>query len=135
MNTRWLKARQTKYATFAAVYILVISAIILTVNILANRYNKSYDSTANKQYSLSDQSAKILKGLRQDATITYYGQGRDFRQARQTLDNYGDLSHKVHVEYVDVDKNPTAARENNIDTLGIVILRLGTKKERARGMT
>ncbi len=135
MNTRWLKARQTKYATFAAVYILVIAAIIVAVNVLGDRYNKSYDSTANKQYSLSDQTAKILKGLTQDATITYFGQGRSFRQARQVLDGYGDLSHKVHIEYVDVDKNPTAARENNIDTYGAVIVRLGAKKEQARSLT
>ena len=58
MNTGWLKARQTKYAAYAAVYILVIIAVVVVGNVLANRYNKSYDATANKRYSLSDQTRR-----------------------------------------------------------------------------
>ena len=55
-----------------AVYILVILCIVSVANVLANRYNKSYDSTSNKRYSLSDQTAKIVKGLTQPVTITYF---------------------------------------------------------------
>ena len=72
MNSRLLNARQTKYAAYAALYVIVILAIVSVANVLANRYNKSYDSTANKRYSLSDQTAKIVKGLKQNAAITYY---------------------------------------------------------------
>ena len=60
MNSRLLNARQTKYAAYAALYVIVILAIVSVANVLANRYNKSYDSTANKRYSLSDQTAKIV---------------------------------------------------------------------------
>ena len=74
MNSQWLRARQTKYAAYATVYILVILAIITVANVLANRYNKSHDFTANKRYTLSDQTDKIVKGLKQDATITYFDQ-------------------------------------------------------------
>ena len=41
MNTNWLKARQTKYTAYAAVYILVVLAVLGAVNFLANRYNKT----------------------------------------------------------------------------------------------
>ena len=54
MNTQLLKARQTKYAAYAIVYILVVVAIVVVANVLADRYNKTYDGTANKRYSLSD---------------------------------------------------------------------------------
>ena len=75
MNTQWLKARQTKYAAYATIYILiVIIAVLVVANVLANRYNKSYDATSNKRYSLSDQTEKIVKGLKQDVTITYFDQ-------------------------------------------------------------
>src|SRR6266550_1401936 len=56
---QFLKARQTKYAAYATVYILVVLAIMVVANILGDRYNKSYDGTANKRYSLSDQTVKI----------------------------------------------------------------------------
>ncbi len=51
-----LKARQTKYAAYAIIYILVVVAIVVVANVLADRYNKTYDGTANKRYSLSDQT-------------------------------------------------------------------------------
>ena len=66
MSAQFLQARQTKYAAYAATYIAVIIAILVTANVLANRYDKSYDTTSNKRYSLSDQTVKIVKGLKQD---------------------------------------------------------------------
>src|SRR5215475_9543848 len=106
MASQWLKARQTKYAAFAATYILVVIAIIVVANVLANRYNKSYDATANKRYSLSDQTAKIVKGLKQDATITYFERSTRFREGKDLLDEYKNLSPKVKVAYIDPDKDP-----------------------------
>ena len=82
MASQWLKARQTKYAAYAAVYILVVIAIVTVGNVLADRYNKTYDATSNKRYSLSDQTAKIVKGLKQDATITYFNQTKEFREGK-----------------------------------------------------
>ena len=37
-----MQARQTKYAAYATVYIIVILAVLVVANFLANRYNKSY---------------------------------------------------------------------------------------------
>src|SRR2546430_16905003 len=103
MASQWIKARQTKYATFAATYILVVLAAVIIANYLANEHNKSYDATANKRYSLSEQTAKIVKGLKQDATISYYSQPSRFREGKDLLSEYSNLSPKVHVEYVDAD--------------------------------
>ncbi len=55
-----MQARQTKYAAYATVYILVIIAVLVVANFLANRYNKSYDATANKRFTLSDQTKKVV---------------------------------------------------------------------------
>ena len=134
MSTQFLKARQTKYAAYAATYILVIIAIIATANVLANRYDKSYDTTSNKRYSLSDQTVKIVKGLKQDATITYFDQASRFQSAKDHLDLYANLSHKVHVEYVDPDKKPQVAREAGIKNYGTTIVQVGANKQEAKGL-
>jgi len=134
VSTQFLKARQTKYAAYAATYILVIIAIIATANVLANRYDKSYDTTSNKRYSLSDQTVKIVKGLKQDATITYFDQVSHFQSAKDQLDLYANLSHKIHVEYVDPDKNPQLAREAGIKNYGTAIVRVGANKQEAKGL-
>ena len=135
MASQWIKARQTKYAAYATVYILVVIAIIAVSNVLAERYNKSYDATSNKRYSLSDQTAKIVKGLKQDATITYFNQSTRFRDGKDLLQEYANLSHKVHVQYVDPDKDPELAREAGIRSLGTAIVQVGAKHEEAKNMT
>jgi ABC-type uncharacterized transport system involved in gliding motility auxiliary subunit len=135
MSSQWLKARQTKYAAYTTVYILIVIAAVVVANVLADRYNKSYDATANKRYSLSDQTSKIVKGLKQPATITYFNQSTRFRDGKDLLDQYSNLSPKVHVEYVDPDKNPQLAREAGIRNLGTAVVQIGAKKEEAKSMT
>jgi ABC-type uncharacterized transport system involved in gliding motility auxiliary subunit len=135
MASQWLKARQTKYAAYAVTYVLIVLAAIVVVNVLADRFNKSYDATSNKRYSLSDQTAKIVKGLKQDATITYFNQSTRFRDGKDLIDEYANLSPKVKVEYVDPDKNPQVAREAGIRSFGTAVVQIGTKKEEAKSMT
>src|SRR3954462_15210730 len=98
MASQWLKARQTKYAAYATTYILVIIAVIVVANVLADRYNKSYDATSNKRYSLSEQTAKIVKGLKQPATITYFNQSTRFNEGKDLLEEYKSLSSNVKVQ-------------------------------------
>jgi len=135
VNSSLLNARQTKYAAYAALYVIVILAIVSVANILANRYNKSYDSTANKRYSLSDQTAKIVKGMKQDAAITYYDRQSGFQSAKDLLDRYSTLSPRIRVEYIDVEKNPQVARAAGVTKTGTSFVQIGTKKEEAKSVT
>ncbi len=134
MNTQLLRTRQTKYSTYIAVYTLIVIAAIVIINVLADRYNKTYDGTANKRYSLSDQTKKIVKDLQQDATITYFDQSTRFGQAKDLLDQYANLSSRVHVTYVDPDKSPQEARQAGIKNYGTAVVQIGAKKEEAKSM-
>ncbi len=133
MNLQLLKARQTKYVGYATLYVLVVVAIISMVNVLANRYDKTYDTTSNKRYSLSEQTAKIVKSLKDDAKITYFDQGTRFERAKDQLDLYAKLSRRVHVDFVDVDKKPQLAREAGIKSYGTTMVQIGAKREEAKG--
>ena len=135
MNTQLLKARQTRYAAYAAVYILVVLAILVIANVLGDRYSKSFDATGNKRYSLSEQTAKIVKGLKQSATITYFDRPEGFKSAKDTLDQYRDLSTKVHVNYVDAEKDPMLARQAGVKRIPTTIVQIGDRKEEAKSMT
>ena len=135
MNTELLKARQTKFAGYIAVYVAIIITAVVVVNVLANRYDKSYDGTANKRYSLSDQTRKIVRELNQDATIRYFDQSTRYNQAKDILDQYSNLSPKIHIEYVDPDKSPEVARAAGIKNYGAVVVEIGGKKEEAKSLT
>ena len=135
MNTAWTKTRQTKFTAYVTVYILVVIAILALANWLANRHNKSFDTTTNKRFSLSDQTAKIVKGLPQDAKIYYFDKTDRFARAKDLLDRYGVLSPKLNIQYVDPDKQPQVARAMGVRTLGSTFIELGQKREEAKGLT
>src|SRR5271170_373839 len=127
-----MQARQTKYASYATIYILVILAVIAVANFLANRYNKSYDATANKRYSLSDQTKKVVGDLKQDVTIQYFDRSTGMTGAKDLLDRYAILSPKLKIQYVDLLKNPTLARAANVTREGEAIVQVGTRREDAK---
>lgn len=135
MKADWLKTRQTKYGVYVTLYILVILAILATANWLANRYNKSYDATSSKKYSLSDQTEKIVKNLKQDVTITYWDRTDRFQQAKDLLGRYDTLSTHLKIDYMDPYKKPQQARAAGIKTEGTIILETGLKKQEARSLS
>ena len=116
-------------------YLLVVIAIVTVANVLANRYSKSYDSTSNKRYSLSDQTDKIVKGVSQPINITYYDKTSGFQSAKDLLDRYATLNPKVHLQYVDTDKNPMAARAAGVTKTGTTVVQIGAKSEIAKSVT
>ena len=106
----FMQSRQAKYGAYMGVYIIVILAVLVAINFLANRYDKSWDSTANKQYSLSDQTDKVVKNLKNDVTIYYFADQNDFQRGHDLLDRYSNLSPKIAVKYLDpVRKKAEAA--------------------------
>src|SRR5258708_18675732 len=135
MAPAWLKARQTQYTAYAGVYILVVLAVLAAVNFLANRYDKSYDSTTNKQFSLSDQTIKVAKGLKRDVQFNYFGPQNEFRTARDTLDRYSSLSPKLHVVYIDPERKPQVAKAAGFRTDSTVIVDSGTRRESAKSLS
>jgi ABC-type uncharacterized transport system involved in gliding motility auxiliary subunit len=127
-----MQARQTKYAAYATVYILVILAVLVLANFFANRYNKSYDATANKRFTLSDQTKKVVGDLKQDVTISYFDRATGMQGAKDLLDRYQGLSPKLHIQYVDLLKNPTLARAQNVTREGEAVISLGARREDAK---
>ncbi|HLW77941.1 MAG TPA: GldG family protein [Bryobacteraceae bacterium] len=134
-NTPWLKARQTKFAAYAVVYTLIVVAIVSGVNFLANRYNKTFDATSNKKFTLSDETEKIAKNLKQPLTITYWDKAGNFDSAHDLLDRYKNLSSKIDVQYQDVDKNKTRAMAAGVKTYGTIFVNVGDKQQEAKSLS
>jgi len=135
MQSQWIKTRQTKYTLYVIVYLIVIVAILGAANWLANGHNKSFDSTSNKKFSLSDQTVKVVKELKRDVTITDYDKTSSFATARDLLDRYANLSSKLKVAYVDPDKKPQLVKAAGVRTYGQVMVNSGIKTEEAKSLT
>jgi ABC-type uncharacterized transport system involved in gliding motility auxiliary subunit len=135
VNTAWLKTRQTRFTAYVTLYVAIILGVLGLANWLANRHNKSFDTTANKRFSLSDQTQKVVSGLQQDVKITYFDQADAFTRAKDLLDRYDVLSGKLSVEYVDIFKNPQQARAAGVTSEGSIFLQVGSKREQAKSLT
>ncbi|MCS6952211.1 MAG: GldG family protein [Bryobacterales bacterium] len=135
MRFQWLKARQTKYTAYLTAYLLVILAVLVVTNWLANRHNKSYDFTANKRFSLSDQTEKVVRNLKQDVRIYYFDRAREFDRARDLLGRYDNLSHRLTVAYVDPDRKPQLARNYGVRTYGTIYVETAGRKEEAKSLS
>jgi ABC-type uncharacterized transport system involved in gliding motility auxiliary subunit len=134
-NSSWMKARQTKFAAYTAVYILIVLAVVGVLNFLANRYDKTYDTTSSKQFTLSDQTIKIAKDLKQDVSISYWDQPTQFQAAHDLLDRYKNLSPKIDVHYEDLEKNITKARAAGVTRRGAVLVQTGGKTQEAKSLS
>ncbi|MEO5926889.1 MAG: DUF4350 domain-containing protein [Bryobacteraceae bacterium] len=126
--------RITNFAQ-AALYTIIVIAILGAVNFLANRYNKSVDTTSNKRYTLSDQTAKIAKDLKQDLTINFWDRPDSFIQAKDLLNRYESLSPRIKVVYQDIEKNRTGAIAAKISARGAITVQVGNKTEQAKSLT
>ena len=128
-------ARQARFGATASLYTIVIIAVLILMNWLANRYNKTYDTTSNKRFTLSQETQKVVKGLKQDATITYIDKASSFAQAKGILDRYANLSGKVKVQYIDYQKQPTVARAYGLRYAGTSYVEIGPRREEAKALT
>ena len=135
MASGFLKSRQTRYGAYMGAYILVIVAVLGAVNFLANRYDKSYDATSNKQFSLSDQTQKVAKGLKNDVRIYYFDDQTRFQTGRDLLDRYSSLSPKIHVQFIDPVRKKQQAQAAGYRRDLTVLVNSNGRNEEAKSLT
>ncbi len=135
MASDFLKARQTKYGAYLFIYVVVVLGVLFVANWLAKDHNKSVDLTANKRFTLSDQTKKVVGGLQKPVNIYYFDKSDSYERARDMLDRYKNLSSQIKVNYVDPDKKPDIARLEGVHNFGDIVIDNGIKKETAKGLT
>jgi len=118
-----------------AVYTAVAVAIVVLANWFVDRHNRRWDLTPNQSYSLSPQTTKVLKELKNDLTIYVFDRESGFRGRRDLLDNYSALTHRVTVRYVDPDRQPSLAGQFGIRNYGTVVVAGGDRHFEAQSST
>src|SRR5215217_4358571 len=108
---RSFSGREAKFGTVAVVSAVVVLAILVAINYLGVRHSKRWDLTAAKQFTLSDQTRKILEGLQKPVSVKVFALPNDFQRFRDRLAEYQYASKQVAVEYVDIDKYPSRAQQ------------------------
>ncbi len=122
--------RQARYGTLAATSVLVVLGILIAINYIGARQNKRWDLTANKQFSLSDQSKNVIAKLDAPLQVLVFAQEPEFPRYQDKLKEYTYISKQVSAEYIDPDKKPAVARQNQIQQYGTIVFNYKGRTER-----
>jgi ABC-type uncharacterized transport system involved in gliding motility auxiliary subunit len=126
----WFGHRNARYGTLASVSVLVGLGILVAANYLANRQNKRWDLTENQQFTLSEQTVKLLQGLTSPVKFVVFDRNTNFDRFRTRLTNYEYNSRQVTAEYIDPDQSPVQAKAYEIQQYGTVVVEYMGRRER-----
>ena len=119
------------------IYNLLILGVIIVINILADRFFLRLDFTADKRYTLSEATKKILKSLKETVTITaYFSEDlpADFTQLRrdfkEELIEYSNRSNgKVMFEFINPNKDEATEQKAMQEGINPVLINVREKDQ------
>ena len=133
--SRIFRHRQARYGSMAALSIAAVLGIFISINYIASKQNWRWDLTAARQFTLSDQTIRILEALDVPMSILVFGRDDDFGRFRSRLVEYEDVSPEVSVRYIDIDKEPIEAGQYQIQSYGTVVFEYRDRIERVTADT
>lgn len=122
--------RQARAGAIATTGIVLALGIVVAANFILSRQNRRWDLTAAQQYSLSDQTRRVVESLESPVSVLVFAREAEFPRYRDRFDEYQYLSPQVEVEYIDVDQNPVQARQYEIDVYGTIVFEYDGRTER-----
>ncbi len=130
--TRLPGSRAARYGANAAAITLAFLGILVILNLLAVRHNSRWDLTADRRFTLSDQTVKVLRGLDREVSVTaFFSDGSEGRvQMKRLLDDFAEQSGRVQVAFVDPDRNPALAQQHGIREYGTTVFASGEQSFR-----
>jgi ABC-type uncharacterized transport system involved in gliding motility auxiliary subunit len=127
--------RGTLFLTTTSISAALVLGILGGVNYIAVKKPKSWDLTKDQVFSLSDQTTGVLKGLKEEVTVTafYATIEPEFLDLSTRLRQYREVTDKLKAEILDPQKHLAEVKEFNISQTGPrVIVRAGQKEARAK---
>ena len=122
--------RPARYGALAIVSVVVVLGLLIGLNYLAEKYNKRWDLTASREFTLSDQTRRVIASLKEPLHLLVFGLAEDMQPFRDRLAEYSYLSNKVKVEYIDLNKDPALARQYQIQSRGTIVVEYQKRVER-----
>jgi ABC-type uncharacterized transport system involved in gliding motility auxiliary subunit len=113
-----LGRRSSRFGINSAVSVLFLLGILVFVNYLGAQHVKRVDTTSEKIYSLSDQSASVAQQVKQDLKIKAFYPGGDYAPAKDLFELYKAKNNKISFEFIDPDRQPQVAQQYNVTQYG-----------------
>ncbi len=122
--------RSTQYGTNTVVMTLIVIGILGMINFVGKRHHKRVDLTSAKLFSLSDQTEKIVKGLKNDVTIYHFAKETN-PAVNDLLTEYKGINQsKLTFKVIDPQKDPGLAKKFGVRSFGETVVASGEKHEK-----
>lgn len=83
----FLSMKTTKHGMNMGVLILLSLVLIVAVNFLGLRFDKTFDVTKEKINSLSDQSVALVSGLKDEMKVLIFYKGKELKDRARDIKN------------------------------------------------
>lgn len=127
----FLAARQFRYGTNTTAMSLAAIVIVILLNVLASRYSLRLDMTADRIYSLSEQTLAVLRQLDRPVNIIAFQQPGSPRQERleDLLEEYRRHSPLISFDLVDPNMQPGLARQYGVELYDTTVVEVGDRSD------
>ena len=107
-----LSSRTARQGYSVVAFSVAVIGILVLVNVVADRYSQQLDITAARQFTLSDQTVKVIEQVNQPVRITAFFPEDEFLQrAEDLLGRYARQSPHITVEVIDPLRQRAAAEQ------------------------
>jgi ABC-type uncharacterized transport system involved in gliding motility auxiliary subunit len=128
---RGLGRRQLKYGSNTFLLVAAVLGILVFANYFVSRHTKRFDLTKDQRFSLSDQTKKVVGGLKEEIKLVYFQRSRDMARGQDRLKEYQALSPRLKAEYIDPVQSPAKAQAYDVrGPWPILVVERGEKRER-----
>ncbi|HCB99688.1 MAG TPA: hypothetical protein DEP42_00455, partial [Ruminococcaceae bacterium] len=129
--------RSVRYGGAATLLTVIIIVAVILINVLVSslstRFTLSADMTTNKRSALSSESIKFVKNVGKQIDIdvlaeeSTYASTSNYNSCLLILRQYAQNNTKIHLNFIDMDKNATFASKYPNETLsqGDIIVKSG----------
>jgi ABC-type uncharacterized transport system involved in gliding motility auxiliary subunit len=125
------KINKWKEGSLLTLLAVVFIAILAGISLIVHRFPWRWDLTQGNKHSLSSQSQKIVKNIKQDIHIrAFFQEGNPGKKKAQALlDIYAFANPRIHYQFIDPDRQPVQARQFGVRNYGALILESGGRTQ------
>ena len=113
------------------IFLALCLALFGIANYLTYRHYHRWDLTSSRSFTLSDQTRKVLGDLKAPLNVIVFIAPGDelYQRVKDLLSAYQDASKKVHVDYIDTDRDPARvqmlAKKYKVQVANVVVFDTG----------
>jgi ABC-type uncharacterized transport system involved in gliding motility auxiliary subunit len=120
--------RSSKLGTNTAILSLAVLVILGIANFVGYRHHKRFDLTSEKLYTLSDQTKKVVSGLKNDIAVIHFSKTPD-TQLNDLMTEYRSVSPHIKFQNIDPQEKPEVAKQYNVARMGDTVISSGARTE------